>query len=697
MDSIIGKTIGRYEVTGEIGRGGLAIVYRAKDTVLGRTIALKLLMNQNEEKNERFLRRFQREAKTLAQLSHPSIVKVLDYGDFEGQPYLVMEYISGGTLSARMGKPMPYTEAATLLAPIARALQHAHQHKVVHRDVKPGNILFNESGQGMLSDFGIVKLTDSDESQSLTGTGSIVGTPSYMAPEQIQGKPIDGRADVYALGIVLFELVSGRKPYIANTPLEVTMKHLTEPVPHARQIVRDVPPEVEQVLLKAMAKKPEARYQDMGVFADALEKLALGQKAAVRATSKIPASSAVEETGKKPSGDSKQKGSRKIIVAGIIAALLIIAAGAALLSGTFQKPMVLGASTEVITPTNEVTVQLPSIGTATATKETTSPTPANTATHAPTVTSTTPPPTPSITPTSVVGVITVDNADRIIELSRLEKVSVKDMYWTSDGKKILVGGTSAINIVNPVTMKSEGIINLMNEIPQTIRITSDNQQVAALLNNTVKYYTINDRKLSKTITFQGGANSMAMSPDDKLIALGMPASKVLLIDTAGQSVVRTLNSNPGGWSVAFSPDGRFVAAGTSKGTRLWEVQTGIGQPITTGANDLIQVVVFSHDGKWLAGAGKNIIRIWDMETMQEIVVIRENVGTIKAMAFTPDDRLLVTGGEDVKLRIWDLNQKKLIRIVEGNKTSILGALISHDGRLIISGENDGVVRMFGIP
>lgn len=697
MDSIIGKIIGRYEVNGEIGRGGLAVVYRAKDTVLGRTVALKLLMDQNTEKNERFLRRFQREAKTLAQLSHPSIVKVLDYGDYEGQPYLVMEYISGGTLSSRIGKPMPYTEAATLLAPIARALQHAHQHKVVHRDVKPGNILFNESGQGMLSDFGIVKLTDSDESQSLTGTGSIVGTPSYMAPEQIQGKPVDGRADVYALGIVLFELVSGRKPYTANTPLEVTMKHLTEPVPHVRQIVREVPSEVEQVLLKAMAKKPEARYQDMGVFADALEKLAVGQKAAVRAISKISVSTAVEEVEKKAPEDNKQKGSRKILVAGIITALLVISAIIAYLTGAFQNPMVMGVSNTLSTPTNEETVQLPATSTVTATKERTSPTPADTSTPAPTETFTPIPATPTLTPTQVVGLITTDNVDSIIELSRLEKVSVKDMYWTSDGKKILVGGTSAINIVNPVTMKSEGVINLMNEIPQMIRSTSDNLQVAALLNNTVKYYTINDRKLTKTITFQGGANSMAMSPDDTLIALGMPASKVLLIDTASQSVMRTLNSNPGGWSVAFSPDGRFIAAGTSKGTRLWEVGTGIGQPITTGTNDLIQVVVFSHDSKWLAGAGKNIIRIWDVETMQEIIAIRENVGTIKAMAFTPDDRLLVTGGEDVKLRIWDLNQKKLIRVLEGNKTSIFGVLISQDGRLIISGENNGVVRMFGIP
>jgi eukaryotic-like serine/threonine-protein kinase len=275
MQTLIGETVGRYKIVAELGRGGLAVVYRAIDNLLERSVALKMIL-PGQQQSEQFLRRFQREAKTLAQLSHSNIVKVLDYGEYQGVPFLVMEFIPGGTLADRMAQPMAAGEAAALLVPVAQALSHAHQRKVVHRDIKPANILINESGQPMLSDFGIAKLTETDESQSLTGTGVLIGTPAYMAPEQIQGRPVDGRTDVYALGIVLFELVTGRRPYTANTPIELTLKHLHEPVPRPRQYARDLPPEVEQAIMKAMAKKPEDRFQDMQAFAAALAKLAAG-------------------------------------------------------------------------------------------------------------------------------------------------------------------------------------------------------------------------------------------------------------------------------------------------------------------------------------------------------------------------------------------------------------------------------------
>jgi serine/threonine protein kinase len=192
---LIGKNIDRYKIVGELGKGGMAVVYRAVDTMLDRNVAIKVIQSESGNQ-EKFTKRFLRESKTLANLSHPNIVKVLDYGEYEGAPYLVMEFISGGALKAMIGKPIPYAEAAAMLVPMARALHYAHQQKIVHRDVKPENILINDSGQPMLSDFGILKLVDLEESRGLTGTGKIVGTPAYMSPEQIRGREVDGRADV---------------------------------------------------------------------------------------------------------------------------------------------------------------------------------------------------------------------------------------------------------------------------------------------------------------------------------------------------------------------------------------------------------------------------------------------------------------------------------------------------------------------
>jgi len=188
----------------------MATVYKAYVTCLERNAAVKIILPQKQQ-SEKFLKRFECEAKALAGLSHPNIVKVLDYGDYDGVPFIVMEYVHGGTLKKKLGKPIPWAEAADLLAPIAWALECAHKHpqKIVHRDVKPSNILLTQSGEPMLSDFGVAKILETEETMDLTGTGVGVGTPEYMSPEQGLGHGVDHRADIYALGVVFYEMVSG--------------------------------------------------------------------------------------------------------------------------------------------------------------------------------------------------------------------------------------------------------------------------------------------------------------------------------------------------------------------------------------------------------------------------------------------------------------------------------------------------------
>jgi len=279
MQTLIGISIGRYHILEQLGEGGMATVYKAYDTRLERPVAIKVIRTDQFAPAvlEQVLRRFEREAKALAQLSHPNIVHVHDYGEYEDAPYLVMEYLPGGVLKSKLGTAMPWREAVRLLLPIAQALAYAHEHNIVHRDVKPSNILLTDKGQPMLSDFGIAKILENEQTAGLTTTGMGVGTPEYMAPEQWTGQagPL---ADLYSLGVVLYELVTGRKPYTADTPAAIMLKQANDPLPRPRQFAPDLPESVEKVLFKALAKSPDDRYEGMGEFTVALESLISGHK-----------------------------------------------------------------------------------------------------------------------------------------------------------------------------------------------------------------------------------------------------------------------------------------------------------------------------------------------------------------------------------------------------------------------------------
>jgi serine/threonine-protein kinase len=253
------QTIGRYQIRREIGRGGMATVYHAYDPQFERDVALKLLPREFLHDPE-FRRRFHREAKTIASLEHPAIVPVHDFGDADGQLYLVMRLMSGGSLKSRMQKgPIPVTEIARIFARIAQALDSAHALGIVHRDLKPDNILFDQWDEPYLADFGIVKLVQSSKT-ALTATGGIVGTPAYMSPEQVRSnEQLDGRSDLYALGVILFEMLTGQQPYQANTPIGQAIMHINEPVPRVLAANPSLPEGCQRLIDRVMAKDKENR------------------------------------------------------------------------------------------------------------------------------------------------------------------------------------------------------------------------------------------------------------------------------------------------------------------------------------------------------------------------------------------------------------------------------------------------------
>lgn len=268
MTELVGHSLGQYHVTAQIGKGGMATVYQATQASMKRTVAIKVLPRTLTHE-EKFLERFYREVQIVASLQHPYILPVYDYGEYDGSPYIVMAFMSGGTLAdliAQDGAMNP-AEVMRMVQQMADALDYAHRKGVIHRDFKPNNVLLDENRNTYLTDFGLAKI--SEASQQLTVTG-ILGTPSYMAPEQAEPNELTPAADVYALGVTTFQMLTGHIPYEAPTPLGILMAHMTQPVPNIRNMRPDLPEETQTVIDRSMSKSVEGRYPAAGALAQAL-------------------------------------------------------------------------------------------------------------------------------------------------------------------------------------------------------------------------------------------------------------------------------------------------------------------------------------------------------------------------------------------------------------------------------------------
>ena len=274
--SWVGKTIGgRYQIEALLGQGGMSAVYRAIDPNLRRTVAIKLI-HPHLSTDPNFIGRFKEEAAAVARLRHPNIVQVHDFNNDSETYFMVMEYLIGETLQARLkrlnstGRNMPFSEAVSICTQICDAAGYAHNHELIHRDIKPANIMLDVNGQAILMDFGIVKIIGGEYH---TATGATLGTAMYMSPEQIRTERVDDRSDIYSLGVTLYEMISGRPPYQADSALTLMMMVLNDPLPDLREIRAGVPEELLAVVYQALAKERSERFQSMAEMVAALRQI----------------------------------------------------------------------------------------------------------------------------------------------------------------------------------------------------------------------------------------------------------------------------------------------------------------------------------------------------------------------------------------------------------------------------------------
>ena len=327
MERIFGD---RYEVEAPLGTGGMAEVWRGHDRVLNRTVAIKTLLPQFA-RDSSFVERFRREAQAAARLNHAGIVSVYDSGTDGDTPYIVMQYIEGRTLADFLGsgKTLPPKQAATIAQEIAEALGAAHAHGVIHRDIKPANVMITREGKVLVMDFGIARLISGPE--TAPQTSAVLGTASYLSPEQAQGHSVDARSDIYALGVVLYEMLTGRPPFTGDSPMAIAYKQVNATPPAPSSANPDVPPELDAVVMRALSKNPANRYQTGQEFADDLERARTGGQ--VLATPLLPAGGEATQVISRPQptsvlppqerdGDSPRKPWVAVLLALLIMALL---------------------------------------------------------------------------------------------------------------------------------------------------------------------------------------------------------------------------------------------------------------------------------------------------------------------------------------------------------------------------------------
>jgi WD40 repeat protein/tRNA A-37 threonylcarbamoyl transferase component Bud32 len=666
MSNLIGQSLGRYHILEQLGEGGMATVYKAYDTHLETDVAVKVIRTDTLAPSvlDRALKRFEREAKALARLTHANIVKVSDYGKYQNRTYLVMPFLPGGNLKQLLhdrGR-LPWPEAVRLVLPLTRALEYAHSQNVIHRDVKPSNILITASGDPMLTDFGVAKVIEQEATLDLTGTAAAVGTPEYMAPEQTTSKSVDHRVDIYALGIVFYEIVTGRKPYTADTPLAVLIKQASEPLPRPRQYVPGLPEKVEQILFKALAKKPQDRYQSMGEFATALERLSggttgAGEKLVAYVQKSIPASARrILESAAQPEAPIVDSDLKRTLVP-----------EASLNQPKQPDPQKNNVAGGIILDSNKSYApgwKWPQLGTVFKRH---------------------------------------DSGESLLRTFEGHTNGVYSVSFSPDGQTLASGSydkTIRLWQVNDGALLR--IIKGHTDGVYSVSFSPDGQTLASgSFDKTIRLWLVNDGSVLRIIKkHTDGVYSVSFSPDGQALASGSHDKTINLWRISDGTLLHTLEDNMDGvYSTLFSPDGQTLASGSfDKTIRLWRVSDGTLLRKLEGHSGFVYGISLSPDGQTLAsGSIDTTVKLWRSIDGALLKTLRGHTDGVLSVAFSLDGTILASGSTDATIKLWRASDGTLLNTLQASKKGILSIAFSKDGRLLASGSLDGMVRLWGVP
>ena len=655
-DPLIGHVLdGKYELLARLGEGGMGAVYRARRKMIGDEVAVKVLL-QKYVAETAAVERFRREARAAAMLRHPNVVAIYDFGEARGDDapaYIVMELVEGHSLRdllKREGKLKP-ERAVHLMRQICAGVGAAHRRGIWHRDLKPDNIIVaapdedNESETVKVVDFGIAKLRDFIGEFTLTQTGAVIGTPYYMSPEQCKGETLDARSDVYSLSAVLYEMLNGAPPFTARTSTGVVAKHLTETPPPLEKDLK-VPPALEAVIMKALAKDADARQQDASAFAREIQTAMQATEPEItkpkvdwtqpspRAPEPAPVGQAQQSSEEQkhdtspeasvttdnislsklgldsPATETRTRGSKGLLFAGL-AALIVVGLGIAALSGVFSgRSDSNNTATQTASPTSTPSVSGGILG-------------------------------------KSLGVLTTP----------------RDLY--------------------EVALSPDG---------KTLASTGDE--------NRVRLWRVSDRAQLRELTgYEESGRCVAISPDGQMVASGNDDGAIRIWHTNDGQLIHTLQGHTKFvFIVSFSRDGQtLVSASADKTVRVWRVRDGSLLATITPMTPSDLIINISPDQKTIALFGSDrSVKLMAAEDSRQIRTLTGHHYQVTGGAFSPDNQILALGSEDGMLRLWRVSDGTLLRTLEGTKGEVGSVTFSPDGQTVAAGWGDGIIRMWRV-
>jgi WD40 repeat protein/tRNA A-37 threonylcarbamoyl transferase component Bud32 len=660
-------TLAGYEILGELGRGGMGVVYKARQTGLKRLVALKVIL-AGARAGTRERARFRTEAEAAARLQHPNVVQVYEISEQDGLLHLALEFIDGNSLAQKIaGAPQPPRAAAELIEVLSRAIQSAHEHNIVHRDLKPSNVLLTRDGVPKIADFGLAKRLD--DASAPTESGSILGTPSYMAPEQVRGRGhgIGPATDVYALGAILYEMLTGRAPFKGASPMDTVLQVIhDEPVPPSR-LQRRIPPDLETVCLKCLAREPDGRYPSAAALGDDLRRFLDGAPIRARPAGRLKAA-------------WKWARRRPGVAALLLAVVLVTALGFAGTLGQWYEAA--GARDRALDERRQKEEQWRAAEAARAEAE---------AARA--------------------------EAETALYYSRIAQ---SELLWRAGD---LTGAEQALALGVPREGGRDrrgwewrylqglyhrelfALPSASGDLGGCAAFRPDGRQIAAVVMGhdarpaDLRVWDAADGSLVAAWHVATGVHRLAYSPDGTRLALGEVSGWVRVCDAAtGKALFASRLHNSLVSGLDFSPDGRRLATGGwDKLVKVSDSATGEVLRECKGHTERVQGVAFHPDGRHLvSGSRDHTARVWDTETGQEVHKLEGHSDSVFGVAISPDGRCLASAGADGSIKLWDTKTGQVLVSPTGHEAAVLGVAFSSDGRYLASGGGDRTVWVWDV-